>query len=134
MPRTRSSSSARACWTMVSRVRSASSSSCTAGGTMSAMMRAPWLPPKTRIWILPSPGSSYSLPAASTTAWAHRVAYMAAFGLLGRRQAADLGEAGRDHVGAAGEEAVGPADHGVLLVDQRAHAGERGAEYGGTVG
>ena len=44
---TRSTSSARACCTIVSRDHRAGSSRSIAGGTMSAMTRAPWLPPNT---------------------------------------------------------------------------------------
>ena len=47
-PRARAAtSSSRACCTMSSRARSAGSSCAIAGGTMSAMTRAPWLPPNT---------------------------------------------------------------------------------------
>ena len=42
---------------------------------------------------------------------------------------AHLGEARRDRGGATGEEPVGAAHHGILLMDDRLHPGERGTEH-----
>src|SRR5579859_4538654 len=49
------------------RARSSGRSNAIADGTMSAMMRAPWLPPKTRSRSVPS-AAGYGVAAAAATA------------------------------------------------------------------
>ena len=59
-------SSSRTCWVRISRLHNAGSSFSIAPGTISAITRAPWLPPTTsrRSWPVASGDANFSAAAA----------------------------------------------------------------------
>ena len=113
-------SSSRTCCISTSRCHSAGASCSIACGTMSAMMRAPWLPPIT---------SSRSGPSGSGGAIGHRGGGQdrrthrraGGGGLRRQRRIAveHAGQRGGDRGDVGGQEAVGAAHHRVGIVHQR---------------
>ena len=93
-----------------------------AAGISRAKTRAPWLPPSTRRRSVPSRAARIGLLAEGGDRRAHRIAGEARRSALPERRG--LGEGGGDRRGAlGGQQAVGAAEHGVLLVQHGRKAG-----------
>ena len=116
-------SSSRTCWVRTSRFHSAGSSRSIADGTMSAITRAPWLPPTTSSRNGPvGSGATYFTAAAARIAGRIGVPTAVVLPASAGSRSSTPGSEVAIALTRLDEKTVGAAEHGIGFVNDAGHA------------